>query len=152
MCNVHDLNSACLSSLIRRGARLECVRHGFKSHLSAVSGLVLCCFVFPEYSSTMYMSICSYRFPLVGVVPPSVVEKVPELADLPLVSTAVFSQSPSHSAACVPSPFHSSSQLDTPLHTGEPCHFVLGAIFLSLGAVLEFVCEFRTLGLTVKDL
>ena len=43
---------SCLSRLVGRASRLECVRRGFESHLSAafslekvVSGLVLCCVV-----------------------------------------------------------------------------------------------------------
>ena len=46
-----DLNSACLSSSVGRALRIECVRRGFKSYLSAAFSLkkklsqVLCCVV-----------------------------------------------------------------------------------------------------------
>lgn len=53
-------------------------------------------------------------FPLVGVLPPSVVEKVPAMADLPLVKATVFSH---YSAMPLPSPAPSLTQLDTPQHS-----------------------------------
>jgi hypothetical protein len=64
----------------------------------------------------------SYRFPLVGVIPPSVVEKVPGICDIPLISSAVYSQPPSYPigpAVNAPSPAHSSTQLGSPNHSSK---------------------------------
>ncbi|CAI8018572.1 hypothetical protein GBAR_LOCUS11259 [Geodia barretti] len=49
----------------------------------------------------------SFRFPLVGVVPPSVVKNVPEMSDLILVTPPIFSQSLSQSVGVVASSDHS---------------------------------------------
>jgi hypothetical protein len=65
----------------------------------------------------------SFRFPLVGVVPPSVVKKVPEMSDLILVTPPVLSQSLSQSVSVVASsdrsPAHSLSLTESTYQSGE---------------------------------
>jgi hypothetical protein len=64
-----------------------------------------------------------FRFPLVGVVPPSVVKKVPEMSDLILVTPPVLSQSLSQSVSVVASsdrsPAHSLSLTESTYQSGE---------------------------------
>ena len=96
---------------------------------------VLCCFallfVWPCLLLSSFSSLiknvlylcclcCRYTFPLVGALPGSVVEQLPEMADLPLLQPAAFpSLSPSHSARPLSSPAHSFTHLDTPQHSGQ---------------------------------
>ena len=65
----------------------------------------------------------SFRFPLVGVVPPSVVKNVPEMSDLILVTPPIFSQSLSQSVGVVASsdhsPAHSFSMTESTYQSGE---------------------------------